>query len=56
MGHPTFVEGHAVLAKHPTGLPAANTLITFNESYSFHVEGLWEKVDQVNRLHGILEV
>jgi hypothetical protein len=43
-------------AKHPTSLPAGNTLITLNESYSFHVEGLWKKINQVNRLHGVLKL
>jgi hypothetical protein len=34
---------------------AGNTLITINEGYSFHVEGLWKKVYQVDCLHGIIK-
>jgi hypothetical protein len=49
------VKGPAVQANHPTSLTTGNTLITINEGYSFHVEGLWKKVDQVDRLHGIIK-
>jgi hypothetical protein len=55
LGHPSYFY-RDLLAKHPTSLPAGNTLITFNEGYSFHVEGLWKKVNQVNRLHGVLKL
>ena len=55
VGHPSrFIRvcygEPAKAANHPTSLTVGNTLITLNESYSFHVEGLWEKVHQVNRL------
>ena len=55
LGHPSYFY-RDLLAKHHTGLPGGNTLITLNESYNFHVEGLWEKVHQVNRLHGVLKL